>query len=850
MADNEIDYSTFQPDWWDAAGATTEAIKTEIAILVDSTFGTGGLPAIQKAAIEQATFAQYEAQQAIKAAAAAAAKAASYADIPDSVLYKDAVASRIAYENIAKNYINESAQVIKNAGADAALVSKLLKAAAVLGPAINIAQLGAAAATGDAYVVAQKAVGVLAGMAFGALVVGAATLAGAPLLLTGAVAIVVGFAAGKGWEWMWDHGAAEFYGINKGDKFNFDTIIGAIDIVVSNLFGIARAWFQRKDPLTLDLDGDGIKNATGWIKPDDGFLVFDRNGNGTIDDGTELFGDSTPILDAAGNQIRKAEDGFDALAQEDTNGDGIVNASDARWSELRIWQDTNQDAISDPGELKTMDEAGIAGIIVAKTENSQPLANGNLIADLGNFIRADGSAGGIGAVTAQMGDIDLAENTFYSEFADTIPLTEAAQLLPELEGSGRVRDLREAASLTTIQGQALADLTSLYAAATTRSQQLALLDQILIAWGKTSDLAVTGAGAYGGLPTTVSVDGVAKDGPAYEVWMTRLQTLERFNGRPFAKPAANATSVSIELFGERQTLLNQAWSALRQSVYDGLLLQTRLKPYVNDIGLAISYSGFGMDFSNADAAFQARYEQAPPEAVRDLLDLQRIVGTNLTGLGWDGYGQLRGWLSDAATNPNHDEATRTALMGAIVAGIGDFGYPGLRLDGAGTSASEVVTGNDAGATLNGNGGNDIVLGGAGDDTLNGGSGSDVLHGGAGNDTYVFKLGDGQDTIVESSGDTGQDVIVFGAGIRAGDLDIYLDGDKLVLRHINGSDKVTIANWFDSLSDGAHRLDSLRFADGATLTLDGLQLGSAGNEFVKSRRWRDGECVNGGWRMAA
>jgi Ca2+-binding RTX toxin-like protein len=138
----------------------------------------------------------------------------------------------------------------------------------------------------------------------------------------------------------------------------------------------------------------------------------------------------------------------------------------------------------------------------------------------------------------------------------------------------------------------------------------------------------------------------------------------------------------------------------------------------------------------------------------------------------------------------------------------------------------------AGANLNG--GNDLILGGAGDDTLNGGTGNDVLYGGAGNDTYVFNLGNGQDTIVESQGNSelaGQDAIVFGAGIRAGELDIYIDGDKLVFAHINGRDKLTVANWFDSLADSAHRLDSVSFADGASLDLSALQLGSAGNDTI-------------------
>ena len=142
-----------------------------------------------------------------------------------------------------------------------------------------------------------------------------------------------------------------------------------LNLMIRDLWNAAQLFVQRRDPLTLDLDGDGIKtvaasatnpilfdhdgdgtkNGTGWIKGDDGFLVLDRNANGTIDSGQELFGDSTPL--AGGGT---AEDGFAALAQEDTNADGVVNNLDTRWSQLRVCQDLNQDGTSQVGELLTM----------------------------------------------------------------------------------------------------------------------------------------------------------------------------------------------------------------------------------------------------------------------------------------------------------------------------------------------------------------------------------------------------------------------------------------------------------------------------------------------------------------
>ena len=216
---------------------------------------------------------------------------------------------------------------------------------------------------------------------------------------------------------------------------------------MNDLYLGGRNFRPQSDPLTLDLDndgletvgidptapilfdhnGDGIKTASGWVKSDDGLLVYDRDGNGSIDSGRELFGDST-LLYAGGT----AADGFAALAQEDSNLDGLVNAADANFANLKIWRDLNQDGISDAGELFTLASQNIVALKVAKTANNQTLANGNQIADLGGYIKTDGTEGALGEVVG-MGDINLASNPFYSEFPDHIPLTEAAQDIANMQ---------------------------------------------------------------------------------------------------------------------------------------------------------------------------------------------------------------------------------------------------------------------------------------------------------------------------------------------------------------------------------------------------------------------------------
>ncbi len=104
---------------------------------------------------------------------------------------------------------------------------------------------------------------------------------------------------------------------------------------------------------TFDLFGNGHAVASGWIGRGDGFLAVDRNGNGRIDDIGELFGGTA----------RGA--GFARLADYDSNGDGVVDASDAAFGELRIWRDDNGNHVTDDGELTTLAQAGVASLGVA-----------------------------------------------------------------------------------------------------------------------------------------------------------------------------------------------------------------------------------------------------------------------------------------------------------------------------------------------------------------------------------------------------------------------------------------------------------------------------------------------------
>ncbi len=115
------------------------------------------------------------------------------------------------------------------------------------------------------------------------------------------------------------------------------------------------------EAVLFDIDGDGDLNSVSWTdaEGDDAFLVLDRNGNGSIDNGTELFGSVTPQPPTADEP-----NGFNALSVYDRpenggNSDGVIDAADWVFAELRLWLDSNHDAVSQPGELSTLAAAEV-----------------------------------------------------------------------------------------------------------------------------------------------------------------------------------------------------------------------------------------------------------------------------------------------------------------------------------------------------------------------------------------------------------------------------------------------------------------------------------------------------------
>lgn len=141
------------------------------------------------------------------------------------------------------------------------------------------------------------------------------------------------------------------------------------DPLVLDLDGDGEIQFlDRKDGVLFDMDEDGTRDLTSWVGPNDGILVLDRNGDGTINDHSEMFGTQT---------MR----GFDHLAKYDSNNDGVIDAKDAVWQELKVWRDENSDGTSQAHELNTLDHYGIKSISLNYKETDYQVGDNRIISE-------------------------------------------------------------------------------------------------------------------------------------------------------------------------------------------------------------------------------------------------------------------------------------------------------------------------------------------------------------------------------------------------------------------------------------------------------------------------------------
>ncbi|HAT1603872.1 TPA: hypothetical protein I8Y23_000144 [Raoultella planticola] len=689
---------------------------------------------------------------------------------------------------------------------------------------------------------------------------------------------------------------------------------------------------NQASPIIIDLDGDGIETLsvssgvffdhdgnqfaenTGWVAPDDGLLIFDRDGNGQIDSGSELFGNNTLLKSG-----KLAANGYQALQELDENKDGQLNSDDAIWASLRIWQDGNSNGRVDEGELLSLEEAGVAAIGTGYSTSQYVDEQGNAHRQTSTITRSDGAVG-------QSADVWFAANKGYSRYTGDVTLSAEIQALPYIRGFGNMADLHTAMSLNP----QLIALVQQFVADPMAAKASGLIEKLLFTWAGVTDIAENSRGSY--------------------IDARQLAVLETAAGRGYrntvngtVNPLSSAAALLQDEYRRFAAYTEACLLATTVYASDFDFIHLQLSPDLS--GLTLNFEAFEAHLNTLMQTDMGRYLQVSnvlyawmeylpsfadvrvrlgiPEALTftgsDNADV--VTGKNTNDVLWGGKGndQLKGGYGDDTYLFNAGDGQDTIIesSGADTLRLGEGlmaeqavlsrqrvqGYDSLVLgfrdradsviiqgyfsldsyqveqivfaDGtvwdvaavkamllAGTAAAQSLQAYREGSEIHAGGGNDVLTGDsgndalygeAGDDTLDGsfgndllsgGTGNDLLKGGYGDDTYLFNAGDGQDTIIESSG---ADSLRLGEGLMAEQAVLSrqrVQGyDSLVLGFRDRADSVIIQGYF---SLDSYQVEQIVFADGTVWDVAAVKaMLLAGTAAQSLQAYREGSEIRAG-----
>ena len=607
-----------------------------------------------------------------------------------------------------------------------------------------------------------------------------------------------------------------------------------------------------EDGANFDLDNNGYAERINWVQGDDVLLAVDKNGDGIINNGSELFEDGMLL-----NNGQLSRNGFEVLAQYDSNGDGIIDANDVDFSQLLIWNDVNGNGISETGELISLADAGIVSISLNYHTANQNTESGTLLGNVATFTKADGTS------------FEIAEYWVLSHHYDTIEVTDDTQGLEIPESIAELPNVGCIGNLPSLHRAMLLDDSGRIEALIRRFKnsddllaRIQMVDELLMILADVENIDPTSRGA---------------NFDARKLKILEVAMGENFVGVNGANPNENA-----------RTLLNTAYDRLRGAYLSELLIQCGYSMVTNllfenedgtinsDLANMFIYYlvsevklfgqplfasmlphtmelyrnlEFVLGSDNLLQRYREMYETGLPEYATEMnMLLNSYIGTPMNDYlvgnendnflsGNDGNDHLEGgagndWISGGSGNDviygndGYDMIDGEDGDDIIYGGNGGSEiYGGSGNDQiSGGNETDIIYGGDGNDTIHGyagddelygDDGNDSLYGGDGNDTLDGWLGNDILQGGAGNDTYLFGYGYGIDTITDSSG---VNKIVFLDDITPADLYIKNEGsNNAVSICIRGTEDRLIINYFKS--SAAYQNFTLEFYDGTTMALN-------------------------------
>jgi Ca2+-binding RTX toxin-like protein len=598
--------------------------------------------------------------------------------------------------------------------------------------------------------------------------------------------------------------------------------------------GIAISDFETSD-VYFDIDGDGFKEKTAWVGPQDAFLVIDENSDGVISSASEIF---------FALQTPQEDTDLQALHQlYDSNNDFQLDAQDATvWSKLRLWQDLDQDGVTDSGELKTLSSLGISAIGLSSDGQAVDVGSSTVV---GTSLYLS-TTKGLGTV----GDLALAaDNDGYKIVSN------GSSYSVELEGLGgayvapasepvqlKVSD----AGFAIVLGSDLSD--ALDGSGNSAVRLLGGMGDDLLVGSSSDDILVGGQGRD-----------VINGGDGDDIlYVDSHDIVDGGSGRDMIVAGPEAVDVSL-----------------------------------GELNVEAAYGGVGNDAFHAGTALGINVDGGDGDDLliggdgNDVLSGGRGSDKLIGGNGDDSI------YADETDEVDGGDGFDTVVFSTrsnLVRNIADI-HAEVAIGSIGDD--HLFTSWDHAVGLGGGQGDDFLEGSIANDRLVGDLGDDVLSGSGGDDTYFFGFSDGQDEITDADdywvqrtdpktdkhtlnssfsyatwyyyagtgqdangagwrqttdtqnvsiqvldydiviqpehihADGGKDTIEFGAGITQNDLVFEFRGTDLYvgLKDSNSpdtkasalADSIRLVNWLDPLD----RVETIKFADGSSVDIASL-----------------------------
>ena len=665
-------------------------------------------------------------------------------------------------------------------------------------------------------------------------------------------------------------------------------------------------------PLIIDMDGNGIKTisinknvffdldnnlfaeSTGWVDKGDAFLVWDRDNNGVIDSGNELFGNHTRLSSG-----KKAENGFAALAELDSNQDNIFDEKDEAWFKLQLWFDRNQNGISEAGELVKLSESGIKSINLSYN-------NTDHIDESGNHHRQRSSVSWKDGRKSEIADVWFDVNTAKAYSREEITISDEIKSMPNVIAFGNLLDLHSAMEKNKILKHVIQEYID-----SNLEDRSYLINELVYEWAGVAQLASDSRGGY------------------FDA--RKLAVLELLTGREFRQgnePNPNRNSAAVlelefkkftdyvlaqiesktiykEVFSMDSFLINKNsgelefdWSRFNNKVTElikanNFIEANRILSIVNNLG---AYNLNYLQVVNKNL----EYLSSNNKEVASLIHSNVITGTStndiLVGsdrddvfiasrgkdtlegkLGADTYIFAKGHGQDVISEYDTYQSGKQDTLRFTDVNYNDvrfrrenddlilFGYHGndritiqnfynndyyqienfqfadrtLSLEDMRREGINFVGTEEDDELTDAHDENEVSF-------FTGGKGNDVLDGSYGADTYIFAKGHGQDVISEydtyQSGK--QDTLRF-TDVNYTDVRFRRENDDLILFGYHGNDRITIRNFY---YDDYYQIENFQFAD-RTLSLAELKtigmplMGTDGDDEIQD--WDSNAVIHGG-----